>query len=372
MLIKSQSKKISSISTGPFKQHHSLWELLGLLTALELPWETTVVSGPAKQPPQQGLAWQGLPELDSVKFTYQQEINVVSTDKSILHETLKPAHPTLPMAVRLTPLCLTVQKAHYFILSPQVHTLWIPNLPTLCHSFHRAGQRAPAKAPFEPRHLAQPSPCHTGLTGRRRHLPRTPGPELLRGVPPRRAHPMHLGLWLCQAQGTQAELLLSRWNLKRCLRRDPSIQQQLTGTGSARPTWRWPNVKALQALTVQVQRPPHLCSSTDPPLSGCITLRTFKTKNAYSDTDDKDMTSWNCSLLLTPGTKIPHRFCGIYTQCLPSLPPALPHREPKHNNTYEHDPGYGEESKLLHQVKTLKVIQNINRPCSSCKELSYL
>lgn len=43
VLIKSQSKKISSISTGPFKQHHLLGELLGLLTALELRWETTVV-----------------------------------------------------------------------------------------------------------------------------------------------------------------------------------------------------------------------------------------------------------------------------------------------------------------------------------------
>lgn len=65
-----------------------------------------MLSGPAKQPPQQGLACQGLPELDSVKFTYQQEVSVMSTDKSILHERLKPAHTTLLTAVHLTPLCL--------------------------------------------------------------------------------------------------------------------------------------------------------------------------------------------------------------------------------------------------------------------------
>lgn len=95
--------------------------------------------------------------------------------------------------------------------------------------------------------------------------------------------------------------------------------------------------------------------------------------HTYSDNDDKDMTSWNCSPLLTPGTKIPHRlFVWFKLSASPSLPPARPHREPNHNNIYEHDPGYGKESKLLHQVKTLEVIQNINRPRSSRKELSYL
>lgn len=261
-----------------------MWELLGLLKALKLLWAVrdhcAIGAGQTASSTGARLSRAAGARLSQVHISTRGQCDE-HWQEHLARETKASPHHSADCSPPHTPMPSAAQKAHYFILSPQIHTFWIQNLPTLCHSFHRPGQRTPAKTQFEPRHLAQPPhPATEGWQwGAAIHAAALAQSSC--EASPRRAHPMQLGLWLRQARGTQAELLLRRWNLKRCLRRAPRIQQQLTGTGSTRPTSCWPNVKALQTLTGQVQCPQHLCRSTDPPLSGCITLKTFKTKNAY-------------------------------------------------------------------------------------------